>query len=142
MTVSEFSKAEKQWMMEMLNKEADRIRSHGSKVLPLTVNNMSTLLETTAKPVRRVQVINRIECQTQFDFDAVIQLILSDSVEIPGKDGWKYVNVVLFTDKPIPLLVPYVYDSTKKDNTLTHWEFCNSLGHSSRQCIKEFETIH
>ena len=24
--------------------------------------------------------------------------------------GWNYANVLLFTDKPIPLLLPYIYD--------------------------------
>lgn len=71
-------------------------------------------------------VVNRIECDTTFDFNKVTMLLVSNDVACWVKEGYSYVNVVLFTEKPVPLLLPYLYDKARQpDNTLTEWVFIN-----------------
>ncbi|EPZ31407.1 hypothetical protein O9G_003129 [Rozella allomycis CSF55] len=89
---------------------------------------------------------NRVELKTTFDFDKVKKILISDPVDYPGKKGYKYVHVLLFTDKSIFLIMPYIYDNALKTdkginviNNLNDWLFINGLGQRSRHRIEQFD---
>ena len=92
--------------------------------------------------------------------------MLSDAVPIPDsvctgtsheKRGWLYVTVLLFSDRPIPLLIPYIYNPAFKasgnesakdtrrseassgDNDLKHWYFFNNSHVGIRHSVDDFE---
>jgi len=49
----------------------------------------------------------------------------------------KLVFVVLLTDKPIPLMMPYLYDvgAVPKEDSLSQWCFINSDGQAVRHDV-------
>ena len=49
----------------------------------------------------------------------------------------KLVFVVLLTDKPIPLMMPYLYDAgaVPDSDTLSQWCFVNSQGEAVRHSV-------
>ncbi len=50
--------------------------------------------------------------------------------------SFAYVNVVLFTEKPVPLLLPYVFDKLRQpENALTEWLFVNKKGDRARHRV-------
>jgi len=56
------------------------------------------------------------------------------------KKGYRYINVLLFANNPVPLIVPYVYQEST-ENKLTEWLFINNQFSRSRHTIKEFNTL-
>lgn len=81
------------------------------------------------------RVVNRVECATAFEFDKVVEILVSESKACPVKEGFKFVTVVLFTKKPIPLLLPYLFDGRYERNDLRSWLFVNSKLQESRHEI-------
>ena len=87
-------------------------------------------------------VLNRVEVDTGFNFDTVIQILLSEPQPCPPtlKEGSFALRfVVLSTGKPMLLLLPYLYDTSLLGNTLTEWEFINNKFASSRHKVEGFE---
>jgi len=123
------------WVKEQLNKERKRITTMGSKSIAVDVKNTGIVKEE--EPVK---IINRLELNTNFNFDRVGQILISDSVEVPMKKGYRYINVLLFANNPVPLIVPYVYQEST-ENKLTEWLFINNQFSRSRHTIKEFNTL-
>eukprot|EP01132_Coremiostelium_polycephalum_P010398 gene10398-12769_t len=121
------------WMKEQLKKEMKRITDMGSRSVEVEVKNTGVIKEDN-------KVINRLELKTSFDFDKVVQIMISDSVECPHKKGYFYINVLLFTQKPIPLIVPYIFKKTK-ENKLTDWLFINNQFKRSQHKINEFHDV-
>ena len=74
------------------------------------------------------------------------KIMVSDPVPCPKKEGWAFVHVVAFSDKPIPLLIPYLYpldictteEGLEVRNRLNDWQFLNEKGQKSRHLIKTF----
>lgn len=61
------------------------------------------------------------ECDPQ-----VSQLLHSEPIRCPLKEGFFFVNVVLFeTRSPKPKMLPYLYDSRIPGHSLQHWLFVN-----------------
>jgi hypothetical protein len=87
-------------------------------------------------------VINRVECDTIFDFSKVNMILTSAETACPVKPGYAYVNVVLFTEKPVPLLLPYLYDKAhQEDNDLSEWAFVNKIGARVRHKMDNAEVL-
>jgi len=107
------------WMRERLAQEVDAIAARGGKCIPMAVKNCGVVRE------KANVVVNRVEVNTGFDFDKVQRLMLSDPVLCPVKPKHWYITVLLFTDKPLPLVLPYLYEKTGH-NPLTEWLFLNN----------------
>eukprot|EP00741_Cyanophora_paradoxa_P022160 tig00021435_g21392.t1 len=124
------------WIKDQVDKEQMRVEAQGSRLIPMPVKNMGIVREGP-------RVVNRIEIDTAFDFDKVQQILLSDPIPCPLKPGSNYVHVLLFTEKPIPLLLPYVYDTkVASNNPLTDWVFLNKQLKRSHHRIKGgFQTV-
>lgn len=75
---------------------------------------------------------------TKFDFSLIQQIMLSDPISCPLKEGYQYVNVLLFTDKPLPLIIPYMFHKDKS-NKLTEWLLINSDGKRVRHRVAGFQ---
>jgi hypothetical protein len=146
MTINDLSPSAKTWLQARAEEESQRIQSHGTKCLILPINNFTTTLTHDTSDggvVKKAYVLNRIEIQTQLDFDRVIELMVGESIGYPYQEGWAYVNIILFTDAPLPMLVPYIYNQEGQvQNDLSHWEFVNAQGMVSRQLIPAFGTIN
>ncbi|GAM27736.1 hypothetical protein SAMD00019534_109120 [Acytostelium subglobosum LB1] len=121
------------WMKEMLAKEMKRIKDQGAKCTPFEVKNTGLVKEKNI-------VINRLEIKTIFDFDTVLQILISDPVECPHKPGYYYINVLLFTRKPVPYIIPYIYRKSD-DNKLTDWLFINDHLKRSQHKVNQFESV-
>eukprot|EP00002_Diphylleia_rotans_P025290 TRINITY_DN4997_c0_g7_i1.p1 TRINITY_DN4997_c0_g7~~TRINITY_DN4997_c0_g7_i1.p1 ORF type:complete len:145 (-),score=35.38 TRINITY_DN4997_c0_g7_i1:76-510(-) len=108
----------KKWVKEQIDAEVSRIKAAGSMAIPLSVKNMSIVRENK-------KVFNRLEVETAFDFDQIIQIMVSDPVACPLKTGNSYCHVLLFKDmqKP-PIILPYIYQPTKS-NKLNEWIIIN-----------------
>lgn len=83
-------------------------------------------------------IINRVEIDTKFDFSKVERILISDSIPCPLKKGYSYVNVLLFTKAPIPLVFPYLYLKETK-NKLQEWVFINADKIRVRHHVDKFE---
>eukprot|EP01094_Clydonella_sp_ATCC50884_P026314 TRINITY_DN7178_c0_g1_i1.p1 TRINITY_DN7178_c0_g1~~TRINITY_DN7178_c0_g1_i1.p1 ORF type:complete len:163 (-),score=52.35 TRINITY_DN7178_c0_g1_i1:622-1110(-) len=122
------------WMLQLSCREATRIREHGSQVIPLEVKNTSVVVTDEKK------VLNRIEACTAFDFNTVKRIMVSEPVECPHKKGYAYVHVLCFTSKPIPLLLPYLFEM-RPDNKLDEWLFINTRLEQSHHRIEALEPV-
>ena len=88
---------------------------------------------------------------TAFDFEKVQQIMVSENeIVCPMKDQCSYVNVcsiylsihfkvLLFTDKPLPLIFGYLYVRNKK-NKLTNWVFVNIKGKRTYHRVDGFKS--
>lgn len=83
-------------------------------------------------------IINRVEMDTKFDFNLIKHILISDVVKCPYKPGFVYVNVLLFTDKPLPLIIPYLY-RREKANKLNEWLLINADGVRVRHHVDSFQ---
>ncbi|KAI9106048.1 hypothetical protein DFS34DRAFT_42986 [Phlyctochytrium arcticum] len=143
----------KRWLADKIEEEAIRLRKAGVKPLVLSVKNFGVVRQDDHYPPL---VINRLEIDTGFDFGKRIkQLMVSDSIDFPLREGFRYCNLVLLTEVlEVPLLVPYVYPSAllKEDesatlkrslikNDLREWLLINSKHQRSRQSISEFHDV-
>ena len=121
------------WVDEEVKKEIARLKTHNYSCIPVKVNNTAIIREDNC-------YINRVECDTAFNFDRVEMILISEPVECPQKQGYNYVHVILFCNK-IPLILPYLYDSSyeQKGHNLKEWLFINNKLQSSRQSVDKFE---
>eukprot|EP00668_Euglena_longa_P003162 GGOE01003694.1.p1 GENE.GGOE01003694.1~~GGOE01003694.1.p1 ORF type:complete len:164 (-),score=68.80 GGOE01003694.1:466-957(-) len=124
----DFDAAVVDWMKAQLQKEVETIAAKGARCIPMAVKNCGVVRE---KPH---VLVNRAEVNTGFDFDKVQRLMLSEPVPCPLKASYWYVNVLLFTDKPLPLILPYLYEKNGY-NTLTEWVFINNNLARSRHSV-------
>ncbi|EGG21087.1 hypothetical protein DFA_00962 [Cavenderia fasciculata] len=122
------------WMKDMLNREVKKLKDQGARCTQLTVKNTGILIQEENK------ILNRVEVDTAFDFDEVISILISDSTECPVKKGYSYINVILITKKPTPMILPYIY--LKSDvNKLTDWVFINNQFGRSQHKIEEYSEV-
>eukprot|EP00928_Gymnodinium_smaydae_P013800 TRINITY_DN15007_c0_g1_i1.p1 TRINITY_DN15007_c0_g1~~TRINITY_DN15007_c0_g1_i1.p1 ORF type:complete len:204 (+),score=50.84 TRINITY_DN15007_c0_g1_i1:57-668(+) len=121
----------KEWVKGELDKEVARVEACGQKILRLAVKNCSVV-----RPDKN-SVINRVEIDTTFDFDAVQQIMLSDAMPCPleEKKGFSLRFVVLSTGKPIVMILPYLYDTSMAGNSLREWSLINNKLKSSRHRV-------
>ena len=86
--------------------------------------------------------MNRVEVDTTFDFTKVTMLLVSAETACWVKPGYSYAHVVLFTEKPVPLLLPYLYDKAHQaDNNLREWVFINKRGDRARHSVDALEDV-
>ena len=108
------------WLMERLDQEVETISAQGVKPIPLLPRTMGHIVEGP-------KYLNRVEVQTNFPFNTVKQMMLSEPEDYPLREGYRYINVLLFTGKPVPIIVPYVYQHIE-ENDLQHWILVNGKG--------------
>lgn len=82
--------------------------------------------------------INRVEMDTAFDFNKIKHILISESIECPYKEGFIYINVLMFTEAVLPLIIPYLY---KPPNKLKEWLLINSNGLRARHHVNSFEKV-
>ncbi|ORX56412.1 hypothetical protein DM01DRAFT_1406717 [Hesseltinella vesiculosa] len=148
----------KSWIQEQLDKEVNRIHTIGSNVIPVKILNCGVIPNFD---MRKARAVNRIELDTNFDVNKIEQVMVSPAVPYPHKDHYFYVNVVLVTGSPIPLIAPYLYHNAvkvtqpeKKDgdrtipskqvvlkNDLKEYLFINKQGVRARFSIHEYHNV-
>lgn len=82
-----------------ITSEINRLKSLGSSCIPVKVKNISFLqinvcFAFTAQTaiIREDNVfVNRIECDTAFDFNRIERILISDPVPCPVKPGFNFV---------------------------------------------------
>jgi hypothetical protein len=116
------------WMQQQVEQEIKVIESKGAKAIPIPVKNCGILHE------KEHLIVNRVEVNTGFNFDKVQRLMLTDPIPCPVRTGYWYVSVLLFTDKPVPLILPYTYEKNKH-NKLAEWVFINNNMARSRHAV-------
>uniref|UniRef100_A0A7S3URR5 Uncharacterized protein n=1 Tax=Oxyrrhis marina TaxID=2969 RepID=A0A7S3URR5_OXYMA len=118
------------WTKQQVAAEVEKLKSMGAMVAPMTVNNCMTIVRTTTQAGRRNSTrCNRIEFQTSYDFSNIRSVQISaDAIQCPFKQGFLYRNVLLFSDKPLALIFPYLYDGNQ-ENDLQDWILVNRDGH-------------
>ncbi len=140
----------KQFCAEKVKLEVENLKQKGARTIPMNVKNFSQVLEVESlEDGEKYTVLNRIELDTSFDFKKIQQVMISSSVDVPDREGFKFCTVLLFTDKPIPLLVPYVYleslpvenRTDKVQNPLDTWLFVNNKFETVRQVIDVLESV-
>ncbi|KAI9474300.1 MAG: hypothetical protein EXX96DRAFT_529507 [Benjaminiella poitrasii] len=109
--VEEIDVIAKEWIQEQSDKEVKRIHDVGSSVLPLKIKNCGIISNFDNK---KPKAINRVEVDTNCDLSKVQQIMVSPPIAYPHKENFNYVNLVLVTSQPIPLLVPYLYKTNMK----------------------------
>lgn len=121
----------KEWLKGKVDAEIASIKERGANAIPMSVSNTSIVREDNL-------IINRVEMDTKFDFTLIKQILVSSPTSCPLKPGFVYVNVLMFTDKPLPLIIPYLYQK-QKGNKLTEWLLINADGIRVRHHIDKFE---
>ncbi|OUM63287.1 hypothetical protein PIROE2DRAFT_10185 [Piromyces sp. E2] len=137
------------YLKQKVDNEIQRIKSISKlSPIPIPVKNTSIVIDFT-KPKHPI-AINRIEVNSGFDFKKIKQIMVSEPEPIDIKPGYSYVHVLLFTEKPLPIIIPYLYDvnlkttleNDKKEvlvkNNLTEWLLINSKGERTRQRVEAF----
>ncbi|ORY76359.1 hypothetical protein BCR37DRAFT_395293 [Protomyces lactucae-debilis] len=159
----------KQWIKETVDAECARIKEAGSRAIPLPLKNCGVVLEeldgkdtnkSGRTKKRKLKVINRLEIASGMDFNRVSQIMLSEPLPYPFKEGYEYVHVLAFTQSSneMALLIPYLYapyltstgeeavpaKKSDKDsfvNTLQDWLFLNEKHERSLHHIDAFHSI-
>jgi len=87
-------------------------------------------------------VVNRIEVNTGMCFDTIKQIMISEPVSCPHREGFLFVHVVCFTDpsKPMPLLLTYLYDG-REENSLQDFVFINNSDQRSWHRISSYSAV-
>jgi hypothetical protein len=151
------------WIKTQLDNEINRVRTTGGKAIPIPVKNMGVVRED-AKPNSRTKkkatkkedtdrdnianeqqqddsiLVNRIEFNTSQDFGRVKEVMLSNSIDCPVKQNYKYVNVVLYTGDPLVMMFGYLYENVAR-NDLSQWLFINNQTKRSRQTVKAYKEL-
>lgn len=130
----ELARKVKEWALKQLDAEVARVQACGQRILKLTAKNCGIVRPEGGS------VFNRVEVDTEFDFDSVKQIMMSDPEACPlqEKQGFCLRFVVLSNGKPTLLILPYLYDSSVADNSLQDWEFINNKMQSSRHHVNCF----
>eukprot|EP01095_Lingulamoeba_sp_RSL-Kostka_P017233 TRINITY_DN884_c2_g1_i2.p1 TRINITY_DN884_c2_g1~~TRINITY_DN884_c2_g1_i2.p1 ORF type:complete len:140 (-),score=30.36 TRINITY_DN884_c2_g1_i2:29-448(-) len=110
-----------------------RLKNNGANSIPLPVKNMAIIKKNG-------DILNRIEINTGMDFNKIQQILISDPIDCVVKPGYKYINVLCFTDKPIPIILPYVYINDES-NKLSDWLFVNNFQVEAQHKIENFQQI-
>jgi hypothetical protein len=146
------------WLKAALDAEIERIASSGTaRPVAVPVLNMGVVVERIAAADAKAaaaakgvkggarearRLVNRVEVGTAFDFERVIQIMLSPARACEAKPGYQYVNVVLVTSSPVLLILPYLYDrAAQADNDLHHWLFVNNKGQRARHEVRALEDV-
>jgi hypothetical protein len=103
--------------------------------IPLPVKNMAVVREDG-------DVVNRIEVNTGMCFDNIKQILVSEPIPCPHREGFLFVHVVCFTDlsKPMPLLFTYLYDG-REENSLQDFVFINNADQRTWHHISSFTAV-
>eukprot|EP00929_Paragymnodinium_shiwhaense_P084629 TRINITY_DN45267_c0_g2_i1.p1 TRINITY_DN45267_c0_g2~~TRINITY_DN45267_c0_g2_i1.p1 ORF type:complete len:216 (-),score=75.19 TRINITY_DN45267_c0_g2_i1:248-895(-) len=130
----ELMKQLKAWAGELLAAEIARVEACGQRIQKLAVKNCGIVRPDSGS------LINRVEVETEFDFDVVQQIMLSEPSACPldAKKGFYLRFVVLYTGKPTLLILPYLYDAAVVGTSLQDWEFVNKNMQSSRHHVDSF----
>jgi hypothetical protein len=117
---------------------------------------------SSARPKKRkIKVINRLEIASGMDFDRVSQIMISEPIVYPFREGYQYVHVLAFTQSSneMALLIPYLYapyltsigedtaaPAKKQDkdsfvNSLQDWLFLNERHERSLHHVDAFHAI-
>ncbi|EFC49863.1 predicted protein [Naegleria gruberi] len=135
-----------EFMIKQATLEQQRLKQNGVDVKLLKVKNVAIIRDETPtttpntqqqpsqnknknkkKPTRNV--INRVEVNTDLDFDIFPQILLSAPVKCIPKPSLNYVNVILIGHGDLTdpaYLCPYTYPADDKENKLQHWAFINN----------------
>lgn len=121
--------------------EKNRLVEQGARILPVKIRNTALILERRGKGTTPSKV-NQIEFTTTYDFDNVVQILISNSIPVPHgeESNLRYVNLILLVGGPIAMLVPYIYKQ-EDDNNLNEWMLVNANGKCSRLRVENFKTI-
>mmetsp|Transcript_24715 Transcript_24715/g.82903 ORF Transcript_24715/g.82903 Transcript_24715/m.82903 type:complete len:145 (+) Transcript_24715:54-488(+) len=127
----------KSWLEARSAEEVKALKERGAgRILALPCANFCTEDDSSGP------VWNRIEVTSAFDFSKVEQVLLSPAREFPFKPNFDHVHVILQVAgqdvNSLCLLLPYVYDTRNRRNTLKSWCFVNSRGIVSRLRIDDF----
>ena len=128
-----------EWCEAQAAAEVARLKECGQRSVLLVPKNMAIVRKDSEK--YKAIIVNRVEVGTGFDFNKVRQIMLSPKVACPVKEGFEYCNVLLFTEKPVPIILPYLFDASVTSNTLNEWEFVNSSMASSRHSVEFDEDV-
>jgi hypothetical protein len=122
--------------------ESKRVPKQPKSKIPKTKQLPGTV-QTASKRKQPTLTVNRLEVGSSFDFDGVVQLLVSPPRRCPHKAGYRFVTVVCITESsrtPL-LLMGYLFDAARSENKLQHWQFVNNKGRSSRMDIEAFEDV-
>ncbi|KRW99747.1 hypothetical protein PPERSA_07824 [Pseudocohnilembus persalinus] len=98
-----------QWLLNQLQKDVLNMKKQSVEPTVLQVKNFMVIRRDNK------DLYNRIEFKTSFDFNKVIQILISQEVQHPTKEELSYVSVVLLTDFNAPprpnnsFIFPYCY---------------------------------
>ncbi len=132
------------WLKEQVEAERMRLASHGVRALVLPVKNCALVVNMQTQPKKPI-AINRIEVDTGFQFDKIKQVLVSPPIHCPHDRTLTYRNICLYTDKPVPILLAYLYPThhqtahaTPVTNRLVEWLFINNNGQRARMQVDRF----
>ena len=117
----------KDWVKQQVAIEQARLQSMAMKALPMTVKNITTS-----------NLGHRIEIASAFDFNNVVELLLSDAQDCALKPGFVFQLVVLFTANGIksnicmlvPIVIPESFrHANSMDVTFVNSNFSESTHH-------------
>ncbi|KAL9657206.1 hypothetical protein ABK040_011428 [Willaertia magna] len=89
---------------------------------------------------KKEKIINRIEFNSDLNFDKMIQLLLSPAIKIPNKKDYFYINIILLNDKEEAFLCPYVYKK-EINNNLQNWALINNNLQRTDLSIQTFKNV-
>jgi len=125
-----------EFMKTQANAEKERLKQNGAEVNILKVKNTAVVRE--GPPTRKV--INRIEANSDIDFDSIMQILVSPAVPCTPKPSLNYVNLILLSESEA-LLCPYTFIASDSDNNLQHWAFINNQLKRTEISINAFTDV-
>ena len=135
-----------QWMNEQVRQEAADITARGCRALPMEVQKIVVEREKadvgeTEDGEAEMIVTNVLSIDTNFDFDRIQQIVVSDPpVVCPISPDLHYVNIGCLTEKPLPLMLPFVFRPDSA-NHMDRWCFINATGKRSVHAIQHFQPV-
>lgn len=126
------------WIKAQVQKEISKLESHNYRTLCLPVKNCGVVRNGK-------KVINRIEFESAYNFYLIKQILISETIVYPADPNVRFINVVMFSSQPMPLVFGYVFhekiEGITLKNNLSEWLLINSKGEQARHKIDTFHSI-
>jgi hypothetical protein len=135
------------WLQTQLDREIKRLAGLGQAAVPVSVKNTGIIRERLPMGKKGDEcdvVVNRVELGSSFDFSRIKQIMTSEPIACPVKDGYKLVFLVLLatlTGRAPPLIAGYVFDGRIVENDLSTWCLINNEGEAAVHHIAESAAV-
>eukprot|EP00762_Andalucia_godoyi_P003410 ANDGO_06633.mRNA.1 hypothetical protein AURANDRAFT_35198 len=127
----------------LVREEVERLKTQNVHALHLPLKNCGLVRRSDG------DCFNRVEVSSGYDFDKVVQLLISPAQAIANRKGWEMCVVICLTkslrdivqgERLVCIAIPYVH-RRERSNSLRYWRFVNSQLTYSDHEVDALQTV-